>query len=96
MAEEGQIAFRAISIDATHEIATRHRVAVPVAFGQSENGVVIRYICPDCRLVWDTGYSNDMAPLFTDRFVRQREQLKSHPGGGMDWIAGPSDGFTRE
>ncbi len=76
---------------------------MPVAVAGSLNGeAVLRYVCPACRLIWDTfwnlGAIAECWPsygTFEDRFNHSSERLESHEQGGVLYPAGPSELLRR-
>lgn len=92
--------YRVIPRDGCHNCELLPDHSMPVAISEGEEGwLVVRYICPRCRLVWDCGWSADMMTPFEDRYVNGREDLSSRPFlAGMNtmfWPAGPSERFTK-
>ena len=72
------------------------RPPVPVATsGLGGEGCCVRYVCPTCRLIWDTVW--DMAGdffntgPFDDDLILAHEGLESHPTGEVPFPAGPKE-----
>ncbi len=73
------------------------KIGMPVALSGTPSKGVIRYVCPVCRLVWDTGWHMENVRSyspFSDRFINHREDLESHPTGEILYPAGPRSAFT--
>ncbi len=96
MSEDEQRAYRTIPQDACPEcqLQDRRDHSVPVAINVNDEGtwVTVRYVCPKCRLVWECGWSDDIANEFADRFVSAHERVRA-PYGEVAWPSGPSDSF---
>ena len=75
-----------------------HPVAVAIA---GPHRAITRYICPECRLTWDSAQdmnSDEFTP-FRDRFVAKSELIEAHPDG-LNWCPArpdrPTNNFTTE
>ena len=75
---------------------------MPVALAGPLNDRIIRYVCPSCRLVWDSSW--DVAALarffpsygpFSDTFIRDHERLEAHRREDIELPAGPRSAFVR-
>ena len=97
---EGRYSFWVIPDSACRRCHRAYRQ--PVALAGGFPNVVVRYVCPDCRLVSDVRWTlqeGDTYGPFDDRFVQEREGLESHQRGeGLETKphpAGPSDIFKK-
>ena len=83
-------------------LADGARYGTPVALAGPLKHRTVRYVCRDCRSVWDVSW--DVAALadffpsydtFSDTHIRAAEGLESHSQGGVELPAGPRSAFTR-
>jgi hypothetical protein len=98
MSENEARTYRVIPQDACTRCASSGADhSIPVAISQNEGGtwITVRYICPKCRLMWDCGWSNEVATLFDDKYIVTTEGLIATPIGAVRWPAGPSGIFER-
>lgn len=100
---EGRHRFWAIPGHACYRCETMCMMPAGIAAERPDSlaRMVVRYICPNCRLVADVRYHDGDGELgpFEDRFVVEREGLESAVRGtGINTVpypAGPSDLFER-
>ena len=74
------------------------RLGLPVAFAQEGTAIIVRYVCPVCRLLWDCSFAADEprpGGTFSDTFVCDREGLESHPQGEIQYPCGPRSMLKR-
>ena len=71
----------------------RFGISIPVAISvQGDQQWIVRNVCPDCRLIWDTSWDtsgdSEYGP-FEDAFIRYSTGVRAHPQGGSFFPAGP-------
>ena len=67
---------------------TKLCLGVPVAVAETTNSRIVRSVCPNCRLTWDTSWNRAGDP-FDDEFLSHREGVESHPQDGNPFPTGP-------
>ncbi|MPZ23650.1 MAG: hypothetical protein GEU28_08905 [Dehalococcoidia bacterium] len=80
-------------------------LGTPVALSikAGEEWMWVRYICPQCRRVWERGFTMNFDPTgtmsFEDRFIHERERLRAPQDEGLigpiPFPQGPAEFFER-
>lgn len=68
-------------------------LAVPLAIAFDRGSLIVRNVCPSCRLTWDTSWGvhkdDPVYGPFEDTYLLHSEGVESHPQGGSVFPAGP-------
>ena len=87
------ILLNVIPMDCCPHCPTDPPHGMPVAATGRPTEGVVRYVCPQCRLIWDTSWSLGEEP-FWDHLIPARAKVRSFPQQGIAFPAGPREALV--